>query len=97
MTATHTLFYPNEPMNMQLQRHSDEELCFTARMGNSDRDKSVVLNYGGYTVNANGKDFKVEYEFAEHCIKIAIISEKDEKYILPKISQRGDVIEKSDG
>lgn len=97
LVATPTSFYPTEPMNMQLQRHSDEELCFTARVGNSDRDKSVVLNYNGYTVTAKGKDFKAEYEFAEHSVKIAITAEKDEKYILPIISQKGDTVDKSEG
>lgn len=96
MAATPTAFYPTEVMNMQIQRHSDEELCFTARIGQSDRDNSVELSYDGYTVCAKGKDFKAVYEFCEHSVKIGILSDKDDEYILPIVSQSGQTVDKFD-
>lgn len=92
MAATMYRFVTTEPMNMQIQRHVDNEVCATARLGRSDTDKTVELEQNGYTITAKSEQsgFEIRYEFCADCVKINILSNKDSEYILPIISQKGD-------
>lgn len=95
MAATLNRFVTTEPMNMQIQRNVDEELCNTARLGRSDLDKTVVLEVNGYTITAASEQngFKIKYDFCDDAVKISILSDKDSEYILPIVSQSGDKVE----
>lgn len=94
LAATPNRFVPTEMLNMQLQRHSEEELCHTPRLGNSDLDKSVVLLANGYTVTASSKSggFEVSYDFGADSLIISISSETDTEYILPIVTESGQEI-----
>ena len=87
-------FVTTEPMNMQIGRHVDEEVCATARLGSSDTDKTVELKQNDYTITAKSEQsgFEIRYEFCADCVKINILSNKDSEYILPIISQKGDSV-----
>ena len=95
MAATLNRFVTTEPMNMQIQRNVDEELCNTARLGRSDLDKTVALEADGYTITATSEEngFKIKYDFCDDAVKISILSDKDSEYILPIVSQSGDKVE----
>ncbi|MBQ8740161.1 MAG: hypothetical protein IJY79_01265 [Clostridia bacterium] len=95
MAATLNRFVTTEPMNMQIQRHVDEELCNTARIGRSDMDKTVELARDGYTITATSEQngFEIEYDFTDDAVKINILSDKDTEYVLPIVSQSGDKVE----
>ena len=92
MAATMYRFVTTEPMNMQIQRHVDNEVCATARLGRSDTDKTVELEQNGYTITAKSEQsgFEIKYEFCENSVKINILSNKDSEYVLPIVSQKGD-------
>lgn len=94
MAATMYRFVTTEPMNMQIGRHVDEEVCATARLGSSDTDKTVELKQNDYTITAKSEQsgFEIRYEFCADCVKINILSNKDSEYILPIISQKGDSV-----
>ena len=94
MAATMYRFVTTEPMNMQIVRHVDEEVCATARIGSSDTDKTVELKQNDYTITAKSEQsgFEIRYEFCADCVKINILSNKDSEYILPIISQKGDSV-----
>lgn len=94
MAATMYRFVTTEPMNMQIGRHVDEEVCATARIGLSDTDKTVELKQNDYTITAKSEQsgFEIRYEFCADCVKINILSNKDSEYILPIISQKGDSV-----
>ena len=94
MAATMYRFVTTEPMNMQIGRHVDEEVCATARLGSSDTDKTVELKQNDYTITAKSEQsgFEIRYEFCSDCVKINILSNKDSEYILPIISQKGDSV-----
>ncbi len=95
MAATLNKFVTTEPMNMQIQRHVDEELCNTARIGRSDLDKTVELAQNGYTIIAKSKQngFEIKYDFCEDAVNISVLSDKDREYVLPIVSQSGDSVE----
>ena len=95
MAATLYRFVTTEPMNMQIQRHVDDEICNTARLGRSDTDKTVELVNDGYTITATSEKngFKIKYDFCDDAINISILSNKDDEYILPIVSQAGDSVE----
>ena len=95
MTATLYRFVATEPMNMQIQRHVDDEICNTARIGRSDTDKTVELVQNGYTITAKSEKsgFEINYDFAEDAVNIRVLSNQDSEYILPIISQSGDKVE----
>ena len=95
MAATLNRFVTTEPMNMQIQRNVDEELCNTARIGRSDLDKTVELEVNGYSITATSEQngFKIKYDFCDDAVKISILSDKDSEYILPIVSQSGDKVE----
>ncbi|MBQ8310957.1 MAG: hypothetical protein IJX80_08100 [Clostridia bacterium] len=98
MAATLNRFVTTEPLNMQIQRHVDEELCNTARLGRSDLDKTVTLNANGYTITASSTQsgFSITYDFCEDALNISILSSTDTEYVLPIVSQSGDRIQKND-
>ena len=98
MAATLNRFVTTEPLNMQIQRNVDEELCNTARIGNSDLDKTVEMKVDGYTITASSEQngFEIQYDFCDDVLKICILSNKDTEYILPIVSQSGDRIRISD-
>ena len=83
-----------EPLNMQIQRNVDEELCNTARVGSSDLDKTVQLARDGYTVTATSEQngFKVKYDFCGDSVKLGVLSDRDTEYVLPVVSQSGDSV-----
>lgn len=95
MAATMYRFVTTEPMNMQIQRHVDEELCNTARIGLSDTDKTVELAQDGYAITATSdkNGFKIKYDFSDDAVNISISSNKDSEYILPIVSKAGDSVE----
>lgn len=95
MAATLYRFVTTEPMNMQIQRHVDDEICNTARLGRSDTDKTVELVNDGYTITAisDKNGFKIKYDFCDDAINISILSNKDDEYVLPIVSQAGDSVE----
>ncbi len=95
MAATLYRFVTTEPMNMQIQRHVDDEICNTARIGRSDTDKTVELVQNGYTITAKSEKsgFEINYDFAEDAVNIRVLSNQDSEYILPIISQSGDKVE----
>ena len=95
MAATLNRFVTTEPMNMQIQRHVDEELCNTARIGRSDTDKTVELLQDGYTITATSEKggFKIKYDFCDDAVKISVLSDKESEYVLPIVSQSGDSVE----
>lgn len=94
MAATLNRFVTTEPQNMQIQRHVDEELCNTARIGRSDMDKTVELARDGYTITATSEQngFEIKYDFCDDGVKFTIVSDKDTEYVLPIVSQSGDSI-----
>lgn len=95
MAATLYRFVTTEPMNMQIQRHVDDEICNTARLGLSDTDKTVELIQDGYSIIAKSEKsgFEIKYDFCDDCIKIGILSKEDSEYVLPIVSQSGDSVE----
>lgn len=95
MAATPNKFVTTEPYNMQIQRNTLDELCFTARVGDSDLDKSVCLTADGYNITAQSENssFKIKYYFEDDAVGINVLSNIDTKYILPIISRVGDNIE----
>lgn len=95
MAATLDYLVTTEPMNMQIQRHSDVELCNTARLGRSDLDKTVELAQDGYTITATSEQncFKIKYDFCDEAVNISVLSNKDSEYVLPIVSQKGDSVE----
>lgn len=94
MAATTSYFVTTEPFNMQIQRHVDQELCQTARIGNSDQDKTVTLRCEGYQITAGSEQsgFEITYDFDDNVLRISILSAADTEYILPIISRKGDSI-----
>ena len=95
MAATMYRFVTTEPMNMQIQRHVDEEICNTARIGLSDTDKTVELAADDYTITATSEKsgFEVKYDFQDDGINISVLSNTDSEYILPIVSKAGDSVE----
>ena len=95
MAATLYRFVTTEPMNMQIQRHVDEEICNTARIGLSDTDKTVELTQKDYTITATSEKngFEVKYDFLDNAINISVLSTADSEYILPIVSKSGDSVE----
>lgn len=95
MAATPHGFVTTEPYNMQIQRNALDELCFTARVGDSDLDKAVQLIADGYTITAKSdkSGFIVKYDFCEDAVNINITSSVDTEYILPIISKSCDSVE----
>ncbi|MBQ8267201.1 MAG: hypothetical protein IJZ21_02325, partial [Clostridia bacterium] len=98
MAATLNHFVTTEPMNMQIQRHVDEELCNTARIGRSDLDKTVELKADGYSITATSEQngFEIRYDFCDDGVTLCIVSDKDSEYVLPIVSQSGDSVKVSD-
>ncbi len=98
MAATMNAFVTTEPMNMQIQRNVDEEICQTARIGRSDIDKTVELKADGYSIIASSEKngFEIKYDFCDDAVKINIISNIDTEYVLPIVSQIGDSVNISD-
>lgn len=98
MAATLYRFVTTEPMNMQIQRNVDEEICNTARLGRSDTDKTVELFNDGYTITAKSEQsgFSIKYDFCDDAVNISILSDKDSEYVLPIISQIGDDVKVAD-
>lgn len=98
MAATLNHFVTTEPMNMQIQRHVDEELCNTARIGRSDLDKTVELKVDGYSITATSEQngFEIRYDFCDDSVTLCIVSDKDSEYVLPIVSQSGDSVKVSD-
>lgn len=94
LAATLNRFVTTEPLNMQIQRNVDEELCNTARVGSSDLDKTVQLARDGYTVTATSEQngFKVKYDFCGDSVKLGVLSDRDTEYVLPVVSQSGDSV-----
>ncbi len=94
MAATPNKFVTTEPNNMQIQRNALDELCFTARVGDSDCDKSVLLTADGYTVTAKSEQngFAVKYDFKADAVDINVLSNVDNIYVLPIISRAGDSV-----
>lgn len=99
MAATMNQFVTTEPMNMQIQRNVDEEICQTARIGRSDLDKTVELKADGYCVAASSdkNGFEIKYDFCDDSVKINIVSNVDTEYVLPIVSQSGDRVNITDG
>ena len=99
MAATMDQFVTTEPMNMQIQRNVDEEICQTARIGRSDLDKTVELKAYGYSITASSdkNGFEIKYDFCDDAVKINIISNVDTEYVLPIVSQSGDRVNITDG
>ncbi len=98
MAATPNKFVTTEPYNMQIQRNALDELCFTARVGNSDCDKTVLLAADGYTITAKSEQggFEIKYDFGIDAVNITVLSNVDNRYILPIISKAGDSVEIKD-
>ncbi len=94
MAATPNRFVTTEPYNMQIQRNALDELCFTARVGNSDCDKTVQLTADGYTITAKSEQsgFEITYKFDDNAVNINVLSSVDNAYVLPIISKVGDSI-----
>lgn len=95
MAATLYRFVTTEPLNMQIQRNVDDEICNTARLGLSDTDKTVELVNEGNTIIAKSlqNGFEIKYDFCDDSVKINILSDKDSEYILPIVSQIGDCVD----
>ncbi|MBR5473092.1 MAG: hypothetical protein IKU82_03795, partial [Clostridia bacterium] len=95
MAATMYRFVTTEPMNMQIQRHVDNEICNTARLGISDTDKTVELKQDGYTITATSEKsgFEIKYDFCDDAINISILSKEDSEYILPIVSKSSDSVD----
>ncbi len=95
MAATMYRFVTTEPMNMQIVRHVDNEICNTARLGLSDTDKTVELSQQDYTITASSvkSGFEIKYDFLEDSVNISILSSKDGEYVLPIVSKLGDGVE----
>ncbi|MDO4608787.1 MAG: hypothetical protein Q4B40_06320 [Clostridia bacterium] len=95
MAATPNKFVTTEPYNMQIQRNALDELCFTARVGDSDCDKTVLLTADGYSITAKSdvSGFEIKYAFKDDAVNITVLSNIDTEYILPIISKAGDSIE----
>ncbi len=95
MAATPHKFVTTEPYNMQIQRNASDELCFTARIGDSDLDKTVALTADGYNITAKSENsgFKIKYTFEDNAVGIAVLSNVDTQYVLPIISNSGDSVE----
>ncbi len=95
MAATPNKFVTTEPYNMQIQRNALDELCFTARVGDSDLDKTVALTANGYSITAQSQQsgFKVDYNFCKDAVEIGVLSNVDTQYVLPIISKSGDSID----
>ncbi len=95
MAATPNKFVTTEPYNMQIQRNALDELCFTARVGDSDLDKTVLLTADGYKITAQSEKsgFKIKYDFEDDAVSINVLSNIDTQYILPIISKAGDCVE----
>ncbi|MBQ8794667.1 MAG: hypothetical protein IJZ63_08025, partial [Clostridia bacterium] len=81
--------------NMQIQRHVDDEICNTARIGRSDTDKTVELAQNDYTITAKSEKsgFEIKYDFTEDAVNICVLSNDDSEYVLPIVSQSGDSVE----
>lgn len=94
MAATLNRFVTTEPQNMQIQRNAPEELCNTARIGQSDLDKTVKLFCDGYKITAISEknEFKIDYCFDEKFVKITVNSNIDNEYTLPIVSQQNDKV-----
>lgn len=94
MAATLNRFVPTEPLNMQIQRNVDDEICNTARVGNSDLDKTVRLNRTDFNITAKSEQngFEIKYEFCDDSVKICVLSNADTEYVLPIVSQSGDSV-----
>ena len=94
MAATLYCFVATEPMNMQIQRNVDEEVCNTARLGRSDTDKTVELFNDGYSITAKSEQsgFSIKYDFCDDAVIISILSDKDSEYVLPIISENDDEV-----
>ena len=94
MAATLYRFVATEPMNMQIQRNVDEEVCNTARLGRSDTDKTVELFNDGYSITAKSEQsgFSIKYDFCDDAVNISILSDKDSEYVLPIISENHDEV-----
>ena len=94
MAATLYRFVATEPMNMQIQRNVDEEVCNTARLGRSDTDKTVELFNDGYSITAKSEQsgFSIKYDFCDDAVNISILSYKDSEYVLPIISENHDEV-----
>ncbi|MBR4117223.1 MAG: hypothetical protein IKK65_03995, partial [Clostridia bacterium] len=98
MAATLYRFVTTEPMNMQIQRHVDNEICNTARLDRSDTDKTVALTQNDYTITAKSEKsgFEIKYDFTEDAVNICVLSNGDSEYVLPIVSQSGDSVELTD-
>ena len=98
MAATLYRFVTTEPMNMQIQRHVDDEICNTARIGRSDTDKTVELVQNDYTITAKSEKsgFEIKYDFTDKAVNICVLSNEDSEYVLPIVSQSGDSVELTD-
>lgn len=94
MAATLNKFVTTEPMNMQIQRNVDEEICNTARLGLSDIDKTVQLVQKDYTIIATSEKsgFEIKYDFCDDAVNISVLSDNDSEYVLPIVSQVGDSV-----
>lgn len=94
MAATPNDFVTTEPLNMQIQRNVDKEICQTARINGSDLDKTVELTCDDYTITAHSdkNGFKIKYDFTGDTVKISVTSNTDTEYVLPIVSRGGDSV-----
>ena len=95
MAATPNNFVTTEPLNMQIQRNVDKEICQTARINGSDLDKTVELTCDDYTITAHSdkNGFEIKYDFTCDTVKISVTSNTDTEYVLPIVSRGGDNVD----